>query len=159
MLLVQKDKCHIRNNDPEAQVITEASGASAANNEIRRKVLDQPPLLSKVMGGITLRGTMPTFYRVLVTTELVTSVRRGAYPGPNTPTVVYVHIPNLPRPDSRWSEGMKPLDNRDILLSCYKAFKTFVNRCEWVGHITCGREVGGSMYSVRRYTYYSLLSV
>jgi len=125
LLLVQEDKRHMANDHPGAQLIAEAIAAFAANNEIRRKVLRQPPLPSKIMLGITMRGTMPTFYKISVTTELVVSVGGGAYP--NTPTTVYAHVPSLPRPHRRWSEGMKPLDNREIILSCYEAFKTFVN--------------------------------
>ncbi|KAK2463783.1 hypothetical protein APHAL10511_004181 [Amanita phalloides] len=125
LLLVQEDKRHMENDDPEAQLIAEAIAAFAANNEVRRNVLDQPPLPSKVMAGITLKGTMPIFYKILVTTELVILVGGGAYP--STPTIVHAHVPNLPRPNRRWSEGMKPLDNRQIVLSCFEAFKRFVN--------------------------------
>jgi len=125
LLLVQEDKRHKENSDPESQLIAEAIAAFAANNEIRQHTLALPPLSSKVMAGITMKGTAPIFYKINVTTELVTSVGGGVYP--DTPTVVYAHIPSIPRPNRRWSEGMKPLDNRQIILSCYEAFKVFVN--------------------------------
>jgi hypothetical protein len=125
LLLVQEDKRHLENSDPEPQLIAEAIAAFAANNQIRQQTLAQPPLPSKVMAGITMKGTAPTFYKINVTTELITSVGGGVYP--DIPTVVYAHIPSIPRPNRRWSEGMKPLDNRRIILSCYEAFKKFVN--------------------------------
>jgi len=77
------------------------------------------------MPGIIMKGTAPTFYKIFITTELVASVAGGVYPA--TPTIVYAHIPTIPRPNRRWSEGMKPLDNRGTILSCYEAFKRFVN--------------------------------
>ena len=72
-----------------------------------------------------MKGTAPIFYKIKVTVALVTSVAGGVYP-PAT-TIVYAHIPDIPRPNQRWNEGMKPLDNRRIILSCYEAFKQFVN--------------------------------
>ena len=125
LLLVQEDKRHLDNSDPQPQLIVEAIAAFAANNQVRQQTLAQPPLPSKIMSGITMKGTAPTFYKIFITTELVASVAGGVYPA--TPTIVYAHIPTIPRPNRRWSEGMKPLDNRGIILSCYEAFKRFVN--------------------------------
>jgi len=59
-----------------------------------------------------------------MTTELIQCVQRGEYLA--TPTVVLAHIPEIPRPTRRLSEGMRPLDNRHIILQCYEAFKQFV---------------------------------
>ncbi|KAJ6550277.1 hypothetical protein B0H19DRAFT_1237226 [Mycena capillaripes] len=50
-------------------------------------------------------------------------VERGEYL--ETRTIVSVHRPDLPRPDRRWVKGMKALENRHIILSCYAAFKGF----------------------------------
>jgi len=72
-----------------------------------------------------MRGTTPIFYKIKVTAELVTSVSEGT--NPQVATIVYAHAPDVPRPNRRWSEGMKPLDNRHIILSCYEAFKQLVN--------------------------------
>jgi hypothetical protein len=66
-------------------------------------------------------GTSPTFFKIPITVELVRCVQRGEYPA--TPTVMIGHVPELPRPNR---EGMKPLDNRRIILQCYEAFKQFV---------------------------------
>lgn len=70
-------------------------------------------------------GTSLALYKIEVTEELVTSVGGGVYP--ETSIILYAHSPALPRPDRRWSEGMKPLNNRRIILSCHEAFKNFVN--------------------------------
>ena len=58
-------------------------------------------------------GTSPTFFKIPVTTELAQCVQRGDYPA--TPTIVLGHMPEIPRPAHRQSEGMKPLDNRQML--------------------------------------------
>ncbi|KIJ47466.1 hypothetical protein M422DRAFT_28800 [Sphaerobolus stellatus SS14] len=125
LLLVQEDKRHMDSSNPEAQLIAEAIAAFDSNNHTRERTLSLPPLQSKVTPGITMKGTAPTFYKIPVTTALVDAVGMGMYP--QQETVVYAHIPNVPRPARRWSEGMKPLDNRRIILSCYEAFKQFVS--------------------------------
>jgi len=74
----------------------------------------------QVIPGITMVGIFPTFYNVKVTAE-DHSVRFGQYP--KTQTVVYCHTPRVPK---RRSDGMRPLDNRKLVLRCYEAFKKFV---------------------------------
>ena len=54
-------------------------------------------------------------------TELVSSVG-GGYP-----TIVYPHIASIPTPNRYWSEGMKPLDKRQIILSRSRNLSTNVN--------------------------------
>lgn len=71
-----------------------------------------------------MTGTTPTFYKVPVTAQLVNAIRHAAYP--HEPTVITVHIPQIARPNRRWSEGMKPLDNREHILKCYEAFKAII---------------------------------
>ena len=71
-----------------------------------------------------MSGTMPTFYEIPITAELVCNVRYGRFPiQPIEVSAFYVPVA---RQKSRWSEGMKPLDNRQIILSCYEAFKAVV---------------------------------
>jgi hypothetical protein len=76
------------------------------------------------MPGIVMNGIMPTFYKIPITAELVTAVEPGKEPGenPEQETVVYAYLPEVPRPE----EGMRPLDNRYIILSCFEAFKQFL---------------------------------
>jgi hypothetical protein len=125
LLLVQEDKRHKEPKDPEPQLIAEAIAAFQSNNYRRTRVLGQDPIAHKVVPGITLKGTSPIFYKIPVTTQLAQSVALGVYPA--APTVVHAHLPTVSRPARRLSEGMKPLDNRASILSCYEAFKRFVN--------------------------------
>lgn len=123
-LLVQEDFC-LTLLDPEAQLIAKTIVAFAANNLTRQKTLGLPPLDSKVIPGITMRGTNPIFYKIKVTNALVASVKHGTYP--QEAITVHAHKPKIPRPNRRWIEGMQPLDNRLAILSCYEAFKQLVN--------------------------------
>jgi hypothetical protein len=123
-LLVEEDKC-LALLDPEAQLIAKAIAAFAAHNLTRQETLDLPPLDSKVVAGITMRGTNPIFYKIKVTNALVASIKYGTYP--QETTAVHAHKPEIPRPNRRWIEGMQPLDNRLAILRCYEAFKQFIN--------------------------------
>ena len=69
-------------------------------------------------------GTAPIFYKIRVTKGLADAVTYGFFPP--LPTVVHFHVPAVPRPHHRLREGMKPLDNRHIILRCYEAFKRFI---------------------------------
>ena len=124
LMLVQEDKRHLGNDDAEAQLIAEAIDAFNANNNTRRD-LGLDPLPSKLMPGVTMRGTAPIFYKIPVTMALATCVGVGAFP--DTPTTVYVHVPNVSKPEHLWSEGMIPLANRWEILYRFEAFKRFVS--------------------------------
>ena len=125
LLLVQEDKRHKERKDPEPQLIAAAIAAFQANNTRRTRVLGQDAIDAKVMPGITMLGSSPAFYKIPVTKELAHAVALGQFPA--TPNVVYAHLPAVPRPARRLSEGMKPLDNRRHILACYEAFRQFVN--------------------------------
>jgi hypothetical protein len=121
LLLVQEDKTHINPSDPEAQLMAEAIAAFQENNTKRVNDLFLEPLEMQVIPGITMVGTFPRFYKIKVTADLDQCIRFGQYP--ETQTVVYRHTPRVPR---RRSDGMRPLDNRKLVLRCYEAFKKFV---------------------------------
>ena len=121
LLLVQEDKTHINPSDPEAQLMAEAIGAFQENNAKRVNELFLEPLEMQMIPGITMVGTFPRFYKIKVTTDLDRCVRFGQYP--EIQTVVYRHTPRVPR---RRSDGMRPLDNRKLVLRCYEAFKKIV---------------------------------
>jgi len=122
LLLVQEDKMHISTtSDPEAQLIANSIAAFQANNAIRVNHLFLEPLEKQVIPGITMVGTFPIFYKIEVTADLDRSVRFGQYP--EAKTVVYRHTPRV---QSRRDDGMRPLDNRKLVLRCYEAFKKFV---------------------------------
>lgn len=124
LLVVQEDKRHMDDGEPEPQLIAEAIAAFQFNNYKRTRILDEPALTSKVIAGITMLGTAPSFYKIPVTQELVSAVELGEYPA--TPTTVTMHVPDIPRPSYRIAEGMVPLDNREVILACFEAFKQFV---------------------------------
>jgi hypothetical protein len=123
LLLVQEGKRHMEFGDPEPQLIAEAIATFQANNTTRRHSLAS--LGAKLIAGITMVGTSPTFYKIPVTEALSKAVQTGQFP--TTPIVVAMHVPDLDRPARRLSEGMKPLDNRRNILRCFEAFKPFVN--------------------------------
>lgn len=126
LLVVQEDKRHMGGSDPEPQLIAAAIAAFHGRNDTRIKALGKPIVgkSRRPVAGFTMRGTMPIFYRIPVTAELVQAVQLGEYPAQET--VVYAHLPPVPRPAHRYSEGMKPLDNRRIVLSCFSAFQQYV---------------------------------
>ncbi|KAH9018551.1 hypothetical protein EDB84DRAFT_1626222 [Lactarius hengduanensis] len=89
-LLIQEDE--LRSPlETLPQLIAEAIAAVDFNNRLR------------IMPGIIQTGTMPTFYKIPVTTDLMRNVWFGTYP--SEPTIVSVHIPDLPSPHSPLCEG------------------------------------------------------
>ncbi len=120
IILVAKVDRHSRGFDPEPRLISDAIAAFHNDNIRRVNHLGINPLTSKVMPGIVMVDTMPSFYKIPVTPELVAAVESGI--PPEEETVIHAYLPEVPRPE----EGMKPLDNRYILLSCLSAFKQFL---------------------------------
>ncbi|KIL60759.1 hypothetical protein M378DRAFT_187705 [Amanita muscaria Koide BX008] len=108
---------------PEPQLIAEAIAAfQSHNNRLSRAGL--PTVNATVIPGITMAGTAPTFYKVDITTALVNAVETGEYP--SQATTVHKLIPPV---QSRWDferDGMRPLNNRAVILSCFEAFKQFL---------------------------------
>jgi hypothetical protein len=121
LFLLQEDKSHINPSDPEAQLIAEAIATFQENNAKRMNVLFLEPLKAHVIPGITMVGTFPTFYKIKITADLDQAVRFGQYP--ESQTVVYRHTPRVPK---RRSDGMRPLENRRLMVQCYEGFKKFV---------------------------------
>lgn len=123
ILLVQEDKRFGGDGEAHPQLIAEAIAAFQDMNS-RRRAVGLDPLVSKVIPGIIMVGTSPSFFKIPVTHELTRCVEYGTFP--LTTTVVIGHVPDIPRPNRRFSEGMKPLDNRRAILQCYEAFKKFI---------------------------------
>ena len=63
-------------SDPEPQLIAEAIAASYNKNDTRIRALGLPTLQNKLIPGVTMKGTMPTFYKILVTELRAGSTRR-----------------------------------------------------------------------------------
>jgi hypothetical protein len=123
LLVVRVDR-HFRGSDPEPRLISDAIAAFHNSNIMRVKRHGTDPLTSKVMPGIVMDGTMPTFYKVPITSELVTAVESGKQP--DQETIVRVYRPEVPIPEEGMTAAMKPLDNRSFILSCFEAFKQFL---------------------------------
>ena len=123
LLLVQEDKRFLEQGDPEAQVIAEAIAAFQTNN-LRRAMAGQPTVNAQVMPAITMNGTAPTFYKVDVTSALVEAIEGAQYP--EHVTIVHKLIPPVQQPVELQFHGMRPLDNRHVILSCFEAFKQFL---------------------------------
>ncbi|KAK0457786.1 uncharacterized protein EV420DRAFT_478174 [Desarmillaria tabescens] len=122
LLFVQEDK-RIDGQLPqaEAQLVAEAVAAFSQNNQTRRDI-GMPPLDEKIIPGIV--GTIPTFYKIPVSKSFLYHICPGAYP-PEVTQVTCCLVP-LPRPARRYSEGMKPLDNRKEIYRFYEAFKAII---------------------------------
>ena len=124
LLVIQEDKRHMDSGDPDPQLIAVAVAAFQFNNYRRTRVLNEPALTSKVIAGITMLGTAPTFFKIPITQDLASAVELGEYPA--TQTVITRHLPDIPRPSYRVAEGMVSLDNREVIFTCFEAFKQFV---------------------------------
>jgi hypothetical protein len=120
ILLLAKVDMHLRGFDPEPRLISDAIAAFHNDNIRRATYLRTDPLTSKVMPGIVVDETMPTFYKIPITSELVKAVESGERP--EEETIVHAYRPEVPRPE----EGIRPLDNRFIILSCFEAFRRFM---------------------------------
>jgi hypothetical protein len=112
----------LRGFEPEPRVISDAVGAFHNDNVRRTNHIgtNTNPITRKVMPGIVMDGTMPTFYKIPVTAELVRAVGSGERP--EEETIIHAYRPEVPRP----GEGMGASENRSIILSCLEAFVQFM---------------------------------
>ena len=121
----QEDKRYME-GDPIPQLVAKAISAFQHNNNIRQQS-GLPPLNNKVMPGIAMIGTSPIFFKVDVTTALISAIEHGDVSLMMLlQTIVEMHVPEIPRPPSRFSEGMRLLENRSVILACFEAFKQFL---------------------------------
>ena len=114
LLFVQedKDKTYMNPSDPEAQLIAEAIAAFQQNNSKRVNDSFLEPDNSRDHNGRHLPEALQD-----------QSYSRSGSVHHETQTVVYRHTPRVPK---RRSDGMRPLDNRKLVLRCYEAFKKFI---------------------------------
>ena len=122
-LLVQEDKRHLEQLEPEPQIISEATSSFQSNNT-RLSRMGLPTLNQMTIPGITIFGTAPTFYKINITTALVEAVEAGMYP--SQATIVHKLVPLVPRLKRLERYGMRPLEHRAAILGCFEAFKQFV---------------------------------
>jgi hypothetical protein len=123
LLLVQEDKRHMEAKSPEPQLMAEAIAAFQSNNQ-RLETLGQARLAEKIIPGITMVGSVPTFYKIHVKQALVDAVQTGAYP--TAVTTVHKLVPPVADINQLGRQGMRPLNNRAVILGCFEAFKRFI---------------------------------
>ncbi|TFY65647.1 hypothetical protein EVG20_g5438 [Dentipellis fragilis] len=116
------DSGYLNDRDPNPQLVAAVIAAFHCRN-LSRELSGRRAVEPKVMPGLVMAGTLPTFFKIPITAPLLDAVHEGTYPA--EPTIVSMHIPDLPNPD-RWREGMKPLENRRHILRCLEAFRGFV---------------------------------
>ncbi|KIM72819.1 hypothetical protein PILCRDRAFT_737507 [Piloderma croceum F 1598] len=123
LLLVQEDKRHMESKNPEPQLIAKAIAAFQSNN-LRLQSLGRQPLAQKTIPGITMVGSTPTFYKITVTQNLIDAIQVGEYTG--TATTVHKLLPPVADITELARLGMRSLDNRTVILSCFEAFRQFL---------------------------------
>ena len=125
VLLVQEDKSYLEVEvpDPKPQLIAQAIAAFQHNNTHLQRMGVQP-IRAKTMPGITMMGSTPTFYKIAMTQDLVDAVETAEYPA--SPAIMHKLIPPVDDLARLSQNGMKPLNNRAVILGCFEAFKQFV---------------------------------
>ncbi|KXN86848.1 hypothetical protein AN958_09584, partial [Leucoagaricus sp. SymC.cos] len=123
LLVVQKDKLHQSSENPEAQLIAATIAAFYENRE-RLRCVGRPAPTQQVLFGITMAGTAPIFYRVLVTEKLLRALEHGPYP--EEETVVLRFVPPVPTMNSYLTSGMRPLENRRIVFRCFERLEALI---------------------------------
>jgi hypothetical protein len=118
-LLVQVDK----RKNPEPQLIAGAIASFQSRNHLL-SAAGLPALNTAVIPGITMVGTTPTFYKIDLTTTVVDAIKHKEFP--TQTTTVHKLTPPVEVPSKLRQEGMQPLNNRAIILSCFEAFKQFL---------------------------------
>jgi hypothetical protein len=116
---VQENKAHNTKTYSQVapQLIAEAIAAFRRNN-LRREEHQLAPLLHDVIPGIIMIGS---FFSIPVTTGLVNVVRLGHFP--EQATIVRMHLPQVANPGLHYLNGMRLLDDRSIIVSCYERFQ------------------------------------
>ena len=69
-------------------------------------------------------GTMPMFYKIGVTTAPIEAVQMGMYPF--QASIIHKLVPPVLQLEQLEEYGMGPLDNRVVILGCFKAFKLHI---------------------------------
>jgi len=122
ILLVQEGKWYLERGDPEPQLFAAAVAAFQFHNR-QLRLAGQPIINSKVIPGIIMIGTAPIFYKVNVTAALVECIETAQYRA--QVTNVHKLVPPVQHCQPL-EEGMRPLVNRAVMLSCFEAFRQLI---------------------------------
>jgi hypothetical protein len=142
LLIIQEDKSHLDPfYDAFIQLMATATAAYSAD-ALNRDKYGLPSRRNTDVLGIVMIGSWPTFYKITGLGELVNMVKdpcliRGKY------ISIHSYHPNVPRPLQREREGMKPLDNREIIISSFMQFKqlVFENTGKGMHHLSKLRKI------------------
>ena len=113
----------LQEEHPEAQLLAQAIAVFQVHNRALR-LMRLPPVETKIVPAMVMCGTTPVLYKFEITAGLVEAVQTSQYP--SKATKVQRLMPPVARPESLMDEGICPVDNRRVLLSCLEAFKEIV---------------------------------
>ena len=119
-LLVQVDKKHPDQLDPAPKLIAQAIATFQRTN-MRLSNMGLPTLFQMDIQAITIFGTAPTFFEIYMTHDFLEAVERGSYP--SQAATVRRLVPPVPRLALLEECGMRPLDNREVILGCFRGFQ------------------------------------
>ena len=123
LLVMQEYKKHLDKMDPEPRLTAEAIAAHQHNN-LRLQRIGKPTVQARMIPGIIMIGSTPRFYKIPITQDFVRAVETGQYPEqPTTVHMIALSVNNLNR---LVRDGMKSLNNKDVILRYFEAFKQFV---------------------------------
>jgi hypothetical protein len=109
--------------NPEAQLLAQAIAVFQMHNRALR-LMRLPPVETKVVPAIVMSGTTPVFYKFEITAGLVEAVQTSRYS--TKVTKVQRLVPPVARKERLREEGMREVENREVLLGCLEAFKEVV---------------------------------
>jgi hypothetical protein len=103
--------------DNEPQLVAEAIAAFHQNN-VNCGLAGLPKLAHKPMPGIVMIGSAVLFYLIPVT-DMVDAILTASYQ-----TVIFQFCSPVPNRTHYvdYGKGMRPLENRRIILQCFEAF-------------------------------------
>jgi hypothetical protein len=125
LMIVKEDRrMHDPNSgDPLPQLFAQAIAAFQSYNRALRAAR-VPPVQTKIIPAIVMAGATPMLYKFEITAELVESVQSAQCPRKST--TVQRLVPPVNRHLLMQEEGMVPVDNRGVMLSCLEGFKNFI---------------------------------
>jgi len=121
LLVIQEDKLHL---DPFYNVFVCLIATVVASFSADASYRQQYDILERrtdTMHGIIMNGSWPTFYKIPYLRTLADFITEGRQW--DSSIQIKAYRPTVPRPLEREREGMKPLDNRKIIISSFLRFK------------------------------------
>jgi hypothetical protein len=121
LLIVQQDKSHVDPLGGDADARLAAAAIAAYDRDSMYRVeYGLPKRVSPQVVGITMNGSWPTFFRIFPQSVRADTDSTAHYCGNMN---VFAYRPTVPRPQQRVKEGMKPLDNRQLLITEFLRLK------------------------------------